>query len=309
MHTQNLDKWQHGHRFDITDTSGEKRTRLVVLITLITMVVEIASGYIYGSMALLADGWHMGTHAAALGISVFAYIFARKYANDKRFTFGTGKVGVLGGFTSAIILAVAALMMSFESVWRLISPVSIQFDQAIIVAIVGLLVNIMSACILQWGQGYSHDSTAEIPHHHNHDHNLRAAYLHVLADALTSFLAIIALFAGKYFAWVWLDPFMGIIGAALILRWSYILLKDSGSILLDAGFNQELINEIKTTVEADGDNRVSDIHVWRIGPKYHGIIISLVTNDPKDPGYYKSIITENYKKPCHLAVEVNYCKN
>ncbi len=307
MHIQKLDKWEHGHRFDITDTSGEKRTRLVVVITLITMVVEIAAGYIYGSMALLADGWHMGTHAAALGISVFAYMFARKYAEDKRFTFGTGKVGVLGGFTSAIILAVAALMMSFESVWRLISPVSIQFDQAIIVAIVGLLVNIVCACILQWGHGHSHDLASKISHHH--DHNLRAAYLHVIADALTSFLAIIALFAGKYFAWVWLDPFMGIVGAALILRWSYILLKESGSILLDAGINQEVINEIKTTVEADGDNRVSDIHVWRIGPKHHGIIISLVTNDPKDPGYYKSIITENYKIPCHLAVEVNYCKN
>ena len=308
MHTQNLDKWEHDHRSDTSDTSAEKRTRLVVLITLITMAVEIAAGYIYGSMALLADGWHMGTHAAALGISVFAYMFARKYAEDKRFSFGTGKVSVLGGFTSAIILVVAALMLSFESVWRLISPVSIQFDQAIIVAIVGLLVNIVSACILQWGNGHSHDSASEISHHH-HDHNLSAAYLHVIADALTSFLAIIALFAGKYFAWVWLDPFMGIVGAVLILRWSYILLKDSGSILLDAGAEQTLINEIKASVEAEGDNRVSDIHVWRIGPKHHGIIISLVTSDPKDPAYYKSMISDSYKMPCHLAVEVNYCKN
>ncbi len=304
MHTQNIDKWEHCHRFETTNTRGEKRTKLVVLITLATMVVEIAAGYIYGSMALLADGWHMGTHAAALGISVFAYMFARKYAEDKRFTFGTGKVSVLGGYTSAIILAVAALMMSLESVWRIITPVSIQFDQAITVAIVGLLVNIVSACILQWGHGHSH-SESETSHHH--DHNLKAAYLHVIADALTSFLAIIALFAGKYFVWVWLDPFMGIIGAALILRWSYILLKDTGCILLDAGVDQELINELKASVEAEGDNRVSDIHVWKIGSKHHGIIISLVTSNPKDSGHYKKIITNRFKMPCHLAVEVNFC--
>ncbi len=308
MHNLNLDKWEHSHRFDITDTSREKRTGYVVLITLITMLVEITTGYIYGSMALLADGWHMGTHAAALSISVFAYIFARKYAEDARFTFGTGKVGVLGGYTSAILLAVAALMLSIESVWRLFSPVSIQFDQSISVAIVGLLVNIVCACILQWG--HSHDSNFESsPHHNHHDHNLRAAYLHVIADALTSFLAIIALLAGKYFALNWLDPFMGIVGAVLIFRWSKILLKDSGGILLDAGVDQNVINEIKAVVEAEDDNRVSDIHVWQLGPKHQGIIISLITSDPKDPGYYKSMISNSYKTPCHLAVEVNYCQS
>ncbi len=306
MHTQQLEKWEHHHHFAITDTSGEKRTKLVVLITLMTMIIEIAAGHIYGSMALLADGWHMGTHAAALGISVFAYIFARKHAKNKRFTFGTGKVGVLGGYTSAIILVVAALMLSLESFRRLISPSSIQFDQAIIVTAVGLLVNIVSACILQWGHRHSHKS--EMLHHH-HDYNLRAAYLHVIADALTSFLAIIALFAGKYFAWIWLDPFMGIIGAALILRWSYILLKDSGSSLLDAGVDQELIKKVKASVEKENDNRVSDIHVWKISSKYHGIILSIVTSYPKDPEHYKKIVIDSFATPCHIVVEVNCCEH
>ncbi len=305
MHTQNLVQWKHYHRFETVDSHGENKIRLVILLTLTTMIVEIGAGYVYGSMALLADGWHMGTHAAALGISVFAYIFARKYAEDNRFTFGTGKAGVLGGFASAIILAVAALMMSLESFLRFFSPIGILFNHAIVIAIVGLVVNLLSACILQSDQGQSHGSGIE--NNHCHDHNLKAAYLHVLADALTSVLAIIALFAGKYFAWVWMDPLMGIVGAIFILRWSYRLLKDSGSILLDAGVDQKTISNIKTTIEAEKDNRVSDIHAWKIGPRYLGVIISLVTSDPKPSVYYKNMITDNHKQLGHVTIEVNSC--
>ncbi|MCP4351525.1 MAG: CDF family Co(II)/Ni(II) efflux transporter DmeF [Desulfobacterales bacterium] len=307
MHTQNTDQWEHYHRFEAADTSGENKTRLVVLLTLVTMIAEIAAGCIYGSMALLADGWHMGTHAAALGISVFAYIFARKYADDKRFTFGTGKVGVLGGFASAVILAVAALMMSLESFWRILSPETILFNQAIAVAVVGLVVNIVSACILQSGHEHSHESETDSAQ--CHDHNLKAAYLHVLADGLTSLLAIIALFAGKYFAWVWMDPLMGIVGAVFILRWSYGLLKDSGAILLDAGVDRKTVSDIRASVEADADNKVSDIHVWKIGPRHLGVIISLVTSDPKPSVCYKNIIAEDHKQAGHVTVEVNSCNH
>jgi len=255
-------------------------------------------------MALLADGWHMGTHAAALGISVLAYVLARKYADDKRFSFGTGKVGALGGFGSAVILAIAALLMALESFRRIFSPTSIVFNQAIIVAFIGLIVNLVSAFILMGKHDYASDVEDYDDLHH--DHNLRAAYLHVLADALTSLLAIMALLTGKFFGWVWMDPLMGIVGAVVILRWSYGLLRGSGGMLLDIGVDQKTISDIQNRIEAEEDNRVCDIHVWKIGIHHLGAIISLVTHYPKPPNHYKKLVAD-FKQLRHLIIEVNTC--
>ncbi|MCP4751222.1 MAG: CDF family Co(II)/Ni(II) efflux transporter DmeF [Proteobacteria bacterium] len=301
MHTHDLDQWQHDHHFGIDDGQGEKRTRQVVVLTLVTMVIEIAAGYAYGSMALLADGWHMGTHAAALGIAVLAYVFARKHSDDPRFSFGTGKVGALGGFGSAIILAVVALIMVAESIQRILTPETIRFTEAIVVAVIGLAVNLLSAVILQGGHNH-HDH-----HHHDHqDHNLKAAYLHVLADALTSVLAIVALLTGKFFAWIWMDPLMGIVGAVIIVRWAYGLLKESGSTLLDSGVEQQIISDIKSTIEMNGDNKISDIHVWKVGASHLAASISVVTGFPKPPDYYKNLLSR-FRRLRHLIVEVNPC--
>ncbi|MFC1862539.1 CDF family Co(II)/Ni(II) efflux transporter DmeF [Thermodesulfobacteriota bacterium] len=304
MHTHNLEQWEHDHIFEIDDGRGEQRTKLVVLLTLITMIVEISAGYIYGSMALLADGWHMGTHTAALGISVFAYVYARKHADDKRFSFGTGKVGALGGFGSAVILAVVAVIMAVESVQRILSPTTILFNQAIIVAIVGLTVNLASAFILRGRHEHSHESRSA--HDHHHDHNLRSAYVHVLADALTSLLAIAALLSGKYFGWILMDPLMGIVGAIVIIRWSYGLLRDSGNMLLDREIDQRTISDIKKTIEQEEDNRVSDIHVWRIGARHLSAIVSVVTDYPKPPVHYKTLLSD-FQQLGHIVVEVNPC--
>jgi cation diffusion facilitator family transporter len=259
MHTHNLHLWEHSHRFNIEDDHAERNTRRVILLTLVMMIIEITAGYIFGSMALLADGWHMGTHAAALGITAFAYYYARKHSENPSYSFGTGKVGVLGGFGSAVVLAVVALLMGVESVQRLVSPVNIRFNEAIAVAVVGLAVNLISAYLLRGRHHHSHQ------HGSGHDHNLRAAYLHVLADALTSLLAIVALITGKAFGWVWMDPIMGIVGALIISRWSYGLLIDTGKVLLDRDVNAEAVEEIRSIVESDSDNRVADLHVWRVG--------------------------------------------
>jgi cation diffusion facilitator family transporter len=266
------------------------------------MFVEIVAGFAFGSMALLADGWHMGTHAIALGITAFAYYYARRHAGDPRYSFGTGKVGVLGGFASAVVLAVIALLMAVESFRRLLLPVEIQFNEAITVAIIGLLVNIFSAFLLQ--QGHNHGDEHHSGHNHHHDHNLRGAYLHVLADALTSFLAIIALSAGKAFGWVWMDPLMGIVGAVLIFRWSYWLLRDTSSILLDVGVSQDTVSAIQSTIESEADNRVSDIHIWPLGSHQYAAIISIVTHYPKSPEHYKNLLT-TFRELEHVTVEVN----
>jgi len=252
-------------------------------------------------MALLADGWHMGTHAIALSITAFAYYYARRHAGNPRYSFGTGKVGVLGGFTSAVVLAVIAILMAVESIKRIIFPVEIQFNEAIVVAGVGLGVNIFSAFLLQGGVGHTHERSPDNNHHH--DHNLRAAYLHVIADALTSLLAIIALLFGKTFGWIWMDPLMGIVGAILISRWSYILLRDTGAILLDSGVEQEKISAIISTIESDADNRVSDIHIWPLGSHQFAAIISIVTHYPKPPEHYKELLTGFELE--HVTVEVN----
>ena len=300
MHIYNLHQWQHRHRYEIDDRHAERNTRRVILLTLTMMIVEITAGNIFGSMALLADGWHMGTHAAALGITALAYYYARRKSDDPNYSFGTGKVGVLGGFASAVVLAVVALLMGIESLKRLVNPVTIHFNEAIAVAILGLIVNLASAWLLQakHGPASHHRQT-----HAHRDHNLRAAYLHVLADALTSLLAIIALLTGKGFGWIWMDPAMGIVGALVITRWSYGLLVDTGKILLDRDVNQETVDDIRARIEADSDSRVTDIHVWRVGTHHLAAIISLVTHYPKSPEYYKKLL-QDYDEIVHLTVEV-----
>jgi cation diffusion facilitator family transporter len=302
MHRQTLKKWQHSHDFVHIHKHGERLTLYVVILTAITMVVEVVAGLIFGSMALLADGWHMSTHVAAFGITIFAYRYARKHANSPEFSFGTGKVNVLGGFASAIALVVVAFMMALESTERIFIPQEIHFNEAIAVAILGLIVNIVSALILQSHHTHSH----EHHHHHHHDHNLRAAYFHVLADALTSLLAIMALFSGKLFGWEWMDPIMGIVGAVIITHWAYGLLKETSSILLDKQVEQEKLLAIKTAIEADSDNRLSDLHVWQVGPSHFAVIISLVTHDPKPPEYYKKLLNQ-IEGLSHISVEVNRC--
>jgi len=303
MHIQSLQKWTHSHNFNVDDGHAERNTRRVILLTVFMMVIEISGGYLFGSMALLADGWHMGTHAVALGITAFAYYYARLNSDNPNYGFGTGKVGVLGGFASAVVLAIVALLMGIESIERLFSPKQIHFNEAIVVAVIGLIVNIVSALLLQDRHHHSEGHGSDKKHQ---DHNLRAAYLHVMADALTSLLAIIALFTGKMFGWIWMDPIMGIVGALLITRWSYRLLIDTGKILLDRDINQEAVAEIQAKIESDSDNKVSDIHVWRVGSYHLSAIISIVTHHPKPPEYYKTLLAD-FEEIVHVTVEVIEC--
>jgi cation diffusion facilitator family transporter len=296
MHIHTLEEWQHTHDFSVDQQQAERNTQIVMLITAITMVVEIIAGTVFGSMALLADGWHMATHVAAFGITVFAYRYARQHAADARFTFGTGKVSVLGGFASAVALAVVALVMALESIERFFQPQGIQFNEAIGVACLGLVVNLVSAWLLHG----DHD------HHHPTDHNLRAAYVHVLADALTSVLAIIALFAGKFFGWVWLDAAMGLVGAGVITKWAYDLVSDTSSILLDGGIDKHIKLEIVSAIENDADNRVADLHVWRVSQDSLSATVSVVTHYPQKPDYYKQLLS-HVLSLSHVLVEVNPC--
>ena len=300
MHLHTLENWQHSHDFSVKNSKGEKRTRYVLVLTATTMVVEIFAGSVFGSMALLADGWHMGTHVAAFMIAIFAYRYARKHANSPVYSFGTGKVNVLGGFASAIALAVVALVMFVESIQRIIEPHSIQFNEAIFVACVGLFINVISAFLLKDDHSHSHHHD----HDHHHDHNLRAAYFHVLADAMTSLLAIIALLSGKFLGWNWLDPMMGIVGAVIITRWSYVLLNQTSPILLDASIEDDYQQAIKETIERDSDNRVSDIHVWKVGANHYAAIIALVTHFPNSAEHYKQLL-KRFDKLSHITIEVN----
>ena len=307
MHIESLDQWKHDHDFNIDTSQGEKRTRLVVLLTASMMVIEITAGYLFGSMALLADGWHMGTHVAALAISLFAYRYARQHADNPAYSFGTGKVSALGGFSSAVALALVAVLMGLESVRRLLFPETIQFNQAILVAVIGLVVNLLSAWLLHGGAAHSHHHN-DAAHDHHHDHNLRAAYLHVIADALTSVLAIIALFTGKYFDWLWMDACMGLVGAALITRWGYGLLKETSRVLLDSAPDANTLAQIGQAIESDADNRITDLHVWRLGPRSYGVIISLVTHQPRDPEHYKALL-KDFAELRHVTIEVNHCEH
>lgn len=297
---QSLEQWQHNHDYVSINEQGERRTYYVLALTLVTMVAEIMAGILFGSMALLADGWHMGTHAAAFLLTIFAYRYAKKHANNDAFSFGTGKVSVLGGFTSAIALGLVASVMVIESLQRLASPEAIQFNEAILVAVIGLIVNIVSVFLLK--DHHSHDH--HHGHDHHHDHNLKAAYFHVLADALTSLLAIVALIFGKYFGLNWLDALMGIVGAVIITRWSYGLIKQTGPILLDSSIDQGYRQQIVSTLETDGENTITDIHIWKVSADHYAAIISLATPQPKSVDDYKQLLA-NYDKLSHLTVEVN----
>lgn len=305
MHTHTLDTWKHTHDFTLIHEKGEQRTTVVLFVTAITMVVEVVAGVIFGSMALLADGWHMGTHVAAFMITILAYRYAKKHQDNPAYSFGTGKVSVLGGYTSAIALAVVALVMSVESVQRLFNPQVIHFNEAIGVATLGLLINVICAFLLHNHHDH-HDDASGHRHHRHHDHNLKAAYLHVLADALTSVLAIIALFAGKYFNWNWLDPLMGIVGALVITRWAYSLLQETSPILLDGSFEEEKKSVIRSKIESDADNRISDLHVWKAGPDAYAVIISLVTHFPKPVEHYKALL-QGVRGISHLTIETHQC--
>ena len=272
----------HSHPHDFLGAAHDdnaRRTQWVVLLTAAMMVGEIVAGYLTGSMALLADGFHMATHAGALGVAAAAYVYARRHVANPRYSFGTGKVGDLAGFASALILFMIALGIAIVSAIRLTNPVSVAFGDATLVAVLGLAVNIASAFLLSGSpghdRGHGHDHDHHQGHSHGHDNNMRAAYLHVLADALTSVLAIIALLAGRYLGWIWLDPLMGIVGAIVIARWSWTLVRDTSAVLLDSA-DPHLIEEVRACVEGPGDARIADLHVWRVGPRAHAAIVCVV---------------------------------
>ena len=304
MHNDDLQPWQHSHSFgQDRKRPGERRTFIVIAITGVMMVIEIVAGSLFGSMALLADGLHMASHAAALSISAFAYVYARRQARNAEYSFGTGKVNALGGFSGAILLAMFALLMTWESINRLFHPVEIVFNQAILVAVFGLVVNGASMFIL--GVKDQHHGHAG---HSHHDHNLRSAYLHVMADALTSVLAIVALLAGKYFGFVWMDPAMGIVGAVLVARWSVGLLRSSSGILLDRQGPESIRHKLMESIEADGDSRVAEVHLWSIGPGIYAAVIAVVARIPETPDRYKARIPENLGV-VHITIEVHSTQN
>jgi cation diffusion facilitator family transporter len=309
MHTHSLGNWQHQHVFLGTrHDRNEHRTWLVVALTAVMMVAEIIGGTIYGSMALVADGWHMSTHAGALSIAALAYRFARHHSGDARFAFGTGKVGELAGYSSALILAMIALLIGYDSLWRLFDPVTISFDQAIVIAVIGLAVNLASAWLLRDEHEHSHDHDDQADHQHpghHHDHNLRAAYMHVLADAVTSVLAIVALLAGRFYGAAWMDPMMGIVGGLVIAHWSIGLMRSSGAVLLDTVPNPQLVRRIKERLEVESD-RVSDLHVWRLGPGHAGVIASVVSDRPQTADAYKSRLA-GLDGLSHVTIEVHAC--
>jgi cation diffusion facilitator family transporter len=308
MHIHTLEKWQHPHQFEQIKVAQERKVWAVIGLTLLTMIVEIVAGIRFGSMALLADGWHMGTHAAALGITAAAYYLARKHAADRRFSFGTGKIGVLGGFTSAVVLSLVALLMIVESIQRLLSPHPILFNEAIAVATVGLVVNLLSALLLQKKHDHDHGDADLLHHgHDHHDHNLRGAYLHVLADALTSVLAILALLAGKTWHWIWLDPLIGVVGSIVIALWAGGLLRETAKILLDRDADPLIVERIYQLIESDLDNRICDLHVWKIGSNQLAVILSVVTHYPQPVDHYKALLMQIHDVT-HVTVEVNHCQ-
>ena len=299
-----IDRYKHEHHFNQhKPKAGEKRTWWVVGLTAITMTGEIIAGLLFGSMALLADGLHMASHATALVITAAAYLYARRHAHDDRFSFGTGKVGTLAGYSSAVVLAMFALVMVIESIGRFLTPVAIAFNEAIIVAFVGLIVNVVSVFILN-AKEHSHD---HVKHNHHRDHNLRAAYLHVLADAFTSVLAIVSLFAGKLFGLNWMDPMMGIVGAIMVMRWSIGLLRETSRVLLDRQAPDELLKKVKTFLEHDGQSRVSDLHIWSIGSNDYAAAVEIVCSSQQDGAHYRQLI-EEIENISHITLGIYHTK-
>jgi cation diffusion facilitator family transporter len=301
--------WTRDHIFlGAGHSRAETRARLAAIVTALFMVVEIGCGIAYGSMALLADGVHMATHVGALGLAAGAYWLARRHAGNTRFTFGSGKFGDLAAFTSAIILGLTALAVAIESVQRLLSPGDVRYGDALLIAVIGLGVNLVSAVILKDAHhGHSHDGSGHAGHAHGHDNNMRAAYLHVLADAATSVLAIVALAAGYYFGLAILDPLSGLVGAALIAAWSYGLIRDSAMVLLDADADPQMSWEIRKMLEGELGTRVADLHLWRLGPGHRGLIVSLVSPDATSAETIKTALRRHYPDLSHVTVEVAIC--
>ena len=297
-----MNRWMHSHRFGEPNTRAERRTKWVVGITAATMVVEIVVGWLSGSMALLADGWHMGTHMFALGIAAFAYRFARVHSDDPAFTFGTGKVASLAGFTSAIVLGIVALGMVAESVSRFIEPNEIHFAQAMVVASLGFVVNIVSAILLHEASPHAH------AHGHHHDHNLRAAFVHVVADALTSLLAMVALVSVRFLNLRWMDPAVALLGAALITIWAIGLLRESSRTLLDAGVDTDTVSKVRKALESDADNRIADLHVWLVGGNALSVAVSIVTHSPRPSEHYRKLL-EVIPEIKHTTIEIITCED
>jgi cation diffusion facilitator family transporter len=308
MHSHSLDRWTHDHSFlGPKHARNERRTWFVVALTVVMMVGEIVAGTLFGSMALLADGWHMATHAAALGIAALAYLFARRQAGDARFSFGTGKFGDLAAFASAIILAIVAIQIGFESVERLVNPVSISYREAIFVAVLGLAVNLVSAWLLREEHDDHHHGHGHAHAHGHRDNNLRAAYVHVLADAATSVLAIAALVTAMYLNWTWADPVVGIIGAVVIGSWAIGLVRASGAVLLDVSTDRNMETVIRDRIETRGD-KVTDLHLWQVGPGHRAAVISLISDDPLPPSDYKRRLSGLHGLS-HVTVEVEICRH
>ena len=309
MQTHDISAWTHEHVFDSGNRAGERGTRVVTWITAATMVVEIVAGWAYNSMALLADGWHMSSHAVAIGVSAFAYAAARRYAGDPRFAFGTWKIEILGGFASAVFLLVVAALMVLGSVERLVVPQVIHYPEAMAIAALGLAVNLVSAVIL--GDAHDHHDGPEHqdhgPHHH-HDLNLRSAYLHVLADAVTSVLAMVALGGGWLYGWSWLDPLMGLVGAALVALWARNLLTETGKVLLDREMDHTVVDEIRKTLETGSDRggtRIADLHVWRVGKNAYSCALSVVTYDASvNPARVREWLSV-HQEIVHSTIEVH----
>lgn len=310
MHHQQLAECQHPHLFlSATHGEHERRTWLVVALTASMMVIEIVAGYATGSLALLADGWHMATHAGALGLSAFAYWLARQHAQDSRYAFGTGKIGDLAGFTSALLLGVVALGIAWDAIDRLLSPGDIAYVQALPVAVVGLVVNLLSLKLLHHDHDHDHhDGHRGHDHAHGHtDHNLRAAYLHVLADAVTSVGAIVALTLGWWFGWVRPDALVGLAGSVLIAHWAWKLMRDAAAVLLDRSGDPALAASIRQAIE-DGDDRVYDLHLWRVGPGHHGVILGVVSDAPLSSDAYRNKLRHLHGLS-HVTVETRRCEH
>ncbi len=316
MPIQDLSKWMHDHVFDTGNDDAERSTRVVMWITAVMMVVEITAGWWFNSMALLADGWHMSSHAVAIGLSAMAYATARRYAKDPRFAFGTWKIEILGGFASAIFLLGVAVMMVVGSVERIIAPQPIQYQEAIVIAVLGLVVNIVCALILgkahHHGHGHSHGHGHGHDHHHDnhHDLNLKSAYLHVIADAATSVLAIVALVGGWIYGWSWLDPAMGIVGAVLVAVWAKELITDTSKVLLDREMDHPVVDEIREVVETGpdaGETRITDLHVWRVGKQVYSCALTAVTRDATlTPEIVRTRLSV-HEEIVHSTIEIHHC--
>jgi len=312
MHADTIQKIRHPHTFGVESTANESKTLRVIILTAITMAIEIITGMVTGSMALLADGWHMGTHTFALGITYFAYVMARKFADSPQFGFGTGKFGVLAGYTSTLFLGATALYMIIESLNRFVNPVDIAFNEAIFVAVLGLGVNMASIWMLheKHHDHHTHDGhhhhEHDHGHEHGHDHNLRAAYLHVVTDALTSVLAIVALVAGKFLGWGFLDPVMGIVGGILIAKWAWELLRSTALILLDGNWDTEVQKDIVAAIESDGDSVVSDLHLWPVDSNALAAAMTVVSRERRSPSEYFARIA-HIAKVKHMTIETHVC--